>query len=83
MKNEKGFSYKRGSKEVKKYEDMWYTTDSDLPRILATALVASLRMSEAITASTGTFVYKFNVGIFISFSLFNEWNEMSGLTTRR
>ena len=32
--------------------------------ILATALVASLRMSEATTASTGTFVKRFRVGIY-------------------
>lgn len=38
-------------------------TDSGLPMILETAFVASLRMSEATTASTGRFVNKFNVGI--------------------
>lgn len=38
-------------------------TDSGLPIILATALVASLRISEATTASTGTFVNRFRVGI--------------------
>lgn len=39
-------------------------TDSGLPMILATALVASLRMSEDVTASTGIFVKRFKVGIF-------------------
>lgn len=39
-------------------------TASGFPMILETALVASLRMSAATTASTGTFVNKFKVGIF-------------------
>lgn len=39
-------------------------TDSGLPMILATTLVASLRISEAITESTGILVNKFKVGIF-------------------
>lgn len=33
--------------------------------ILETALVASFRISETITESTGTFVNKFNVGILL------------------
>lgn len=69
---EKGIVINDAAKKLK-YIDV-YSTDSGLLRILATALVASLRMSEAITASTGTFVYKFNVGIFIPISLFDEWN---------
>lgn len=39
-------------------------TDSGLPMILATALVASLRMSEHVKAMTGMFVNRFKVGIF-------------------
>ena len=46
-----------------------FLTDSGLPMILATALVQSLRMSDATTASTGTLVLRFNVGI-SSFRLF-------------
>jgi len=38
-------------------------TDSGFPMIFATAFVASLRMSEATTVSTGTFVKRFKVGI--------------------
>jgi len=45
-------------------------TDSGLPMILATALVASLRMSEQVTASTGMLVKRFKVGIFLKFLLF-------------
>lgn len=41
------------------------TYDSGFPMILETAFVASLRMSEATTESTGTFVNKFRVGIFV------------------
>lgn len=40
-----------------------YSTDSGFPMIFATALVASLRMSEAITGSTGMLVKRFKVGI--------------------
>jgi hypothetical protein len=38
-------------------------TDSGLPRILATALLASLRISEVTTLSTGTLVCRFTVGM--------------------
>lgn len=48
-------------------------TDSGLPMILASVRLQSLRMSEAVTASTGTFVLKFNVGIASSpFSLMEK-----------
>lgn len=57
VQNEK----ENGGKD-KRSEWEWLT-DSGLPMILATALVASLRMSEATTESTGTFVNRFNVGI--------------------
>lgn len=45
-------------------------TDSGFPMIFATALVASLRMSEAITASTGTLVNRFKVGIALPLLLY-------------
>lgn len=51
-------------KDVTRYIERAPLTDSGLPMILATALVASLRMSEAVTASRGTLVNKFKVGIF-------------------
>lgn len=45
--------------------------------ILATALVASLRMSEQVMASTGMLVKRFKVGIFLILLLFptnqNQW----------
>lgn len=47
-------------------------TDSGFPMIFATALVASLRMSEATTASTGMFVKRFKVGIVFLLLLYSH-----------
>jgi hypothetical protein len=41
-------------------------TDSGLPRILATVLLASLRISEVTTLSTGTLVCRFTVGMVVA-----------------